>query len=173
MLFTLLLVLSAEPTRKPGRYFEPTKEVVDDRPVRPVVTFFGTGGLLIDRGALLGLFGASVTGGVMLRPGIAFVGVLSANFSPDLLGPLQVYTLGPAVRFGSKSHVLIGGAPVLVAVPPQPLPNTPGFVYFTGAVFIQGALLIGDVFVVMVQPTLNFGPLSPWLTVTAGVGAQF
>ncbi|MGV3620556.1 MAG: hypothetical protein ACO1OB_07050 [Archangium sp.] len=171
MFWLVLLALGAEPARKPGRYFEPAKEVVDDRPLRPVVNLFGTGGLLIDRG-VLGVFGATASAGVMLRPGVGFVGVLFAQFSPDLLGPLHIYGLGPAVRFGSKSHVAVGGAPVLVVVPPQPFPYVPTRAYFTGSVFLQGAVVLGDVFTVMLQPTLYFGPVSPWFTVTAGLGAQ-
>ncbi len=137
----------------------------------PVGDIAGHGGVLITGSGVLGAFGLTGSGGVVFRPGIGIVGVAFANFAPSSFGVAQFYGLGPAARFGRKSHVAVGVAPVLGIIPATTV--TPTTVGVTTALFVRGALVIGDHFMLTAQPTLYADNSGLFFTITAGAGFSF
>ncbi len=129
------------------------------------------GGVLLAGTGALGVFGLSASGGVVFRPGVGVVGVAFANFSPSAFGLIQLYGIGPAVRFGSKSHVDLGIGPVLGIVPATT--RAPTAVGLLTAIFARGALVLGEHFTLLAQPTLQFDPTGVVFTLTGGLGVAF
>lgn len=118
-----------------------------------------------------GVFGASGSAGVMFRSGIGIVGVVNVQLSPNGFGLAQFYSVGPAIRFGEKSHILIGVAPTLGVVPATTA--SPAAVGLLGSVFAQGALVLLERLTLMVQPMLSADRGGFIFTLTGGVGVQF
>lgn len=154
---------------------EQAREEVRERegpPLRPVGNLVAHGGILVATPSVRGLFGASGSAGVMFRPGIGVVGVANVQLVPNgEFGIAQLYSLGPAVRFGHKSHVLLGVAPTFGVVPATTVtPPTTGFLW---SVFAQGALVLADHFTLMLQPMLSVDLSGVIFTVSGGAGWQF
>lgn len=133
------------------------------------------GGMLVaatpTTAAIYGAFGASGSAGVMFRSGIGIVGVANVQLAPNGFGIMQMYSLGPAVRFGSKSHVLVGVAPTLGVVPANT--QSPAAVGLLASVFAQGSLVLLDRLTLMLQPVLSSDGRGVILTLTGGIGVQF
>lgn len=145
----------------------------------PAVHFVGNlvghGGLLVavtpNIATASGVFGASGSAGVMFRSGIGIVGVVNVQLSPNGFGLAQFYSLGPAIRFGEKSHVLIGVAPTVGVIPATT--SSPPIAGLLGSVFVQGALVLLERLTLMVQPMLSADRGGFIFTLTGGIGVQF
>ena len=144
-------------------------------PVHFVGNLVGHGGLFtaVTPGfaSVSGVFGASGSAGILFRSGIGLVAVANVQLSPNGFGLAQFYSLGPAIRFGEKSHILVGVAPT-IGVVPATTANPPA-VGLLGSVFAQGALVLLDRLTLMVQPMLSADRGGFIFTLTGGVGVQF
>ncbi|MGV3620555.1 MAG: hypothetical protein ACO1OB_07045 [Archangium sp.] len=118
-----------------------------------------------------GVFGASGSAGILFRSGIGIVAVANVQLSPNAFGLSQFYSVGPAVRFGEKSHILVGIAPTIGVVPATT--TTPPAVGLLGSVFAQTALVLLERLTLMVQPMLSVDRGGFIFTLTGGVGVQF
>lgn len=126
-------------------------------------------GVLIGGGAAVPAFAFSGAGGVRFRSGIGFVGVAHGRIVVSSAGTIQMYGLGPGIRFGNRTQLTLAltGTFGLVNV---------GSIHAAGALFTllaQIAIVIGDHFTLLAQPTIDFDASAVLGSITGGIGVTF
>lgn len=130
------------------------------------------------RKAAVGLLGFSASAGaVFLGPGIGIVGIVTGLFNPREEGVLQLWTVGPAVRFGTTHHVTVGLMPTISSTPRSaanstPLSGTTPLLGISGALVVQAAAVWGH-FTLMAQPILQFDVSRFVFALTGALGVAF
>jgi hypothetical protein len=126
-------------------------------------------GVLIGGGAALPAFSFTGAAGVRFRSGVGLVGLGHGTIFVSDAGSIQLYGFGPGIRFGNKSQLTLATTATFTSA-------NVGGVRIAGVLFsivVQGAVVIGDIFTLFIQPTLDFDASGAIGSITGGLGLSF
>lgn len=126
-------------------------------------------GALIGGGAALPAFAFAGAAGVRFRSGVGFVGVLHGRIALNAAGSIQLYGLGPGIRFGNRSQLTLAFTPTFVSTNVGRI-NASGFLF---TLLAQAALVLGDHFTLFIQPAVDFDASGAVGAITGGLGISF
>ena len=126
-------------------------------------------GILIAGGAVAPVFAFAGAAGVRLRSGVGFVGVLHGRIAVNQNSSIQIYGLGPGIRFGDRSQLTLAITPSFTAISVGSFRQS-GFLF---TILAQGAVVIGKHFTLFAQPTIDFDGSGAVGAITAGLGVTF
>lgn len=126
-------------------------------------------GALFAGGAVAPVFAFTGAAGVRFRSGVGVVGVAHGRIFASSSGSMQFYGLGPGIRFGNRTQLTLALTGTFVAI-------DVGQIRTAGALFTllaQVAIVIGDHFTLLAQPTIDFDATGLVGSLTGGIGITF
>lgn len=156
-------------SRKNRRTGAPEREAEEEPAARAVGLLGVMYGVLIGGGAAVPAFAFTGAAGVRFRSGIGFVGVAHGLIVVSPVGTIQMYGFGPGIRFGNRTQLTLAvtGTFGLINV---------GTIHVAGGLFsllAQVAIVIGDHFTLLAQPTIYFDSSGLLGSITGGIGVTF
>jgi hypothetical protein len=149
------------------------------RPPRPraepsarfVASFLLHGGLLLLSGGgstvALGELGTTLALGGRFRSGVGVGGLVNLTLSPTPVGPLFLGTLGPALRFGDRSHFLLCVGSTVTAYSFGSAGSGAGL---AGSLIATGVFAVSAAFGFNLHSALHVDASGVVFTVGAGIG---
>ncbi|MDP2275645.1 MAG: hypothetical protein Q8K32_33160 [Archangium sp.] len=126
-------------------------------------------GGLFGGGAAVPAFAFTGSAGVRFRSGVGIVGVAHGRIVVGPGGSIQLYGLGPGVRFGNRTQLTLALTGTYGAINVGSLRSGGGL--FT--MLAQVAVVIGDHFTLLAQPTIDFDASEVIGSLTGGLGITF
>ena len=140
----------------------------------PVARAVGLIGVMY--GALFGLseavpvFAFTGAAGVRFKSGVGIVGVAHGRIVVVPGGSIQLYGLGPGVRFGNRTQLTLALTGTFAAINIGSLQRVGGGLF---TLLAQVAVVIGDHFTLLAQPTIDFDASGVIGSLTGGLGVTF
>ncbi len=163
------------PNPAPARSRRNRRAGVDDQPVaEPLARAVGLigvmyGGLFAGSSAVP-IFAFTGAAGVRFRSGVGVVGVAHGRIFASSAGSIQMYGLGPGVRFGNRTQVTLALTGTFSAVNVGAIQAAGGGLF---SMLAQIAIVIGDHFTLLAQPTVDFNAAGVLGSITGGIGLTF
>lgn len=129
------------------------------------------GGLLLGSGGgttiALGQLGATLALGARFRSGVGVGGLANLSVGPTAVGSLFFATFAPALRFGDRSHFLLGLGPTVVA---YSFVGAGGGSGIAGSLIATGVFAVGGAFAFNLHSALHVDASGVVFTLGAGIG---
>lgn len=161
----------SEPSPVKTRRSRKNSNAVEEEPVARAVGLIGIMyGAMFGGGAAVPAFAFTGSAGVRFRSGVGIVGVAHGRIVVGPGGSIQLYGLGPGVRFGNRTQLTLALTGTFAAINVANVQAAGGGLL---SVLAQVAVVIGDHFTLLAQPTIDFDASGVIGSLTGGLGITF
>lgn len=143
----------------------------EEEPVaRPVGLLGVMYGGLFGGGSAVPIFAFTGAAGVRFRSGVGLVAVAHGRIFVGSAGTIQLYGLGPGLRLGNRSQLTLALTGTFAAIDVGAIRVSGGGLV---SILAQVAIVLGDHFTLLAQPTIDFDASGVVGSVTGGLGITF
>ena len=146
------------------------KEPAEEPLARAVGLVGVMSGALFGGGAAVPVFAFTGAAGVRFRSGVGIVGVAHGRITLASGGSIQLYGLGPGVRFGNRTQLTLALTGTFAAINVGPVQLAGGGLF---TILAQVAIAIGDHFTLLAMPTIDFDASGVVGSLSGGLGVTF